>query len=175
VNVLVLPIALWIAYGAIREARGQRSDTREAHEAQMAEQRRAAEEAAEAHRERMAEERRVAQEAAAAHARTLAAEAKLQRLAQTQRLADLLVEIGDSARVGHTSRLPSLLIQLRCANAVLRAVGETGLSSMKILSESEAASMNPDQLVGATVDALRAVEWNARAEENTTPAFQHGT
>lgn len=161
VNVLVLPLALWIAYLAIREARTQRREARQAHEAQLAEQRRNAEEAGEAHRERLAEQQRA-----------LAAEVKLQRLAQLQRMADVLLAIRDAARAQDRDRLPALLAQLRVANAVLRAHGETVLSTLRILSEGEAAGMNSERLLSVAIDALGAAERCARSEENSDPAFE---
>lgn len=177
---LSVPFTLWIARAAIREAQGQRQDARLAHEAQMLEQRRAAEEAAEAHRERMAQELRATAEAAAAHAQAAAGPAKLQRVAQMQRLVDILVGIGDAVRVQLAtepsrdlpgSRIRSLLTQLRVANAVLRVLGETRLSGLKILSEN-AVGMNLYTLEGESVEALRSIELYAATEEKAAPVFQ---
>ena len=139
-------------------------------------------EAADAHRELMVQEREALGAMQSAHAlemaarnRALDADFRLHRLARFDRVIELLLRIGESARQEHLepppigpsgqplTRLPMLLKRLSSGLAVLKTLGSPDLLEASALAQT--AGVPALTVMGKVVDSLYEAESLARNSE----------
>jgi hypothetical protein len=154
-------ITIGFAWATVREARAARQEASDAHAEEMAEQRRALQASTAAHQEQMRERERA-----------LAAEIKLQRVVQLERVAEVLTDLADVARIeaihdptgGRMSPIPLGLARLRVAVALLDALGGPELPTARRLG-GQAGGTPPETTRSNAFDALREIESLVRSED----------
>ena len=154
-------IAVLYARETVREARAARAEAHADHLETIREQEKATDAARDAQRVEMADRERAYQ-----------AERALQRGAQVQRIADLLLELVEVARdedlnpppmasggAFRSTRIPALVIRLRGALGHLAALGGPALETTEKLARERQTGDSPLTTLGDAVSSLAEIEF----------------
>lgn len=156
----------------LEEARVARVQSEEAHKQNVAQQQRARQDFADAHREQMSE-----------RAAATATEIRLQRVLQAKRVAEVLMDLIETARAEHlnpppslappspirASRIPALLARLQNTVTVLESLGGPRLVvGGQLAAEGHTPGSIEMRYVGKGIDALREIDSLLRNDERLT-------
>ena len=162
-------VAIGYARATVREARLARQEAHLAHTEEVAEQRNAAEASMMAHQEETRQRREA-----------LAEEVRLQRVMQSERVAEILMRLADTAREelvnpppqinGTPARatvIPAVLRRLGVAITLLQALGGPEvLSAMQLTRAGYRGTDSPMKMVSGAVNALDEIESLARNDDS---------
>jgi len=164
-------VTIAIAYATVREARLTQREARAAHEQEVAEQRRALEASAAAHKEEMRERRQA-----------LAEEMRIQRIAQCERVAEVVMHLADTARdelvspppsIGpglSVTLIPATLMRLSVAVILLRLLGGPEVHSAQALAGRGYPSSEGAQVIASAAwNLLQEIEALARNDASLKP------
>jgi predicted RNase H-like HicB family nuclease len=154
-------VTIWFARDTVTEARAERREASEAHIEEMRQQAQLLEATREAHEREMAE-----------RAKALRSELVMQRLAQLDRIADLLRETAhiagdeevhppirpDLGSPFTLSRLPGMLARVEAAVIILVALGGPPLdAAMQLATEDRMLGTPPRKVISDAMTALQAL------------------
>jgi hypothetical protein len=162
-------VTVLYARATVTQARSARQEAKEAHAEETRQHARLLEATEAAHQQEMMQRKRA-----------FAAELALQRHAQLERIADLLGEVADVARMEQIqpppridgtpfplTRTTGMLARLEATLVIFESLGGPSFdSAMQLSKEGRRATTPPMQLVGGAMDAMDEITSRTRSDES---------